>query len=127
MADISAIEKSIMGADENTLKVMADSIPYNIYSKLSPEARLKLTEARGGIAPDAVRSIMVGSNRIYLPSGKISELVKQLRGVSNLHENATVMLPTEMVSIIEGRTQEEKFESVSVAKTLRYFADMMEQ
>lgn len=45
MTNIAAIEKSIMTADENTLREMAGNIGMEIYSRLSPEARQRLAGA----------------------------------------------------------------------------------
>lgn len=42
MVNIQAIEKSIMTADEKTLKEMAGNINVVVYGQLSPEARKRL-------------------------------------------------------------------------------------
>lgn len=42
--NINAIEKSVMTADEAMLKVMAESMPYEIYSRLSVDARSRLAK-----------------------------------------------------------------------------------
>ena len=45
MANIQAIEKAVMTTtDENMLKQMAESMPYDIYQQLSPEARGRLSK-----------------------------------------------------------------------------------
>lgn len=121
MANIAAIEKAVMTtADEKMLKQMAESMPYDIYQQLSPEARGRLSKVYG------TERVVPGSEPISVPLRK-TVLVKQLREVANYHENATMMLPIEIVSVIEGRMQEQKFEKVDVAKVLRYVADMMEE
>ncbi len=52
MLDIQAIEKAVMTADEKMLKQMAESMPFDIYNKLSPEARSRL-KAYGKEVPAA--------------------------------------------------------------------------
>lgn len=48
MVDIQAIEKAVMTTtDEKMLKQMAESMPYDIYQQLSPEARSRLSKATG--------------------------------------------------------------------------------
>jgi len=45
MANIAAIEKAVMTtADEKMLKQMAESMSYDIYQRLSPEARGRLSK-----------------------------------------------------------------------------------
>lgn len=44
MANIAAIEKAVMTADEKTLEQMAGNIAFEIYQQLSPEARSRLTK-----------------------------------------------------------------------------------
>ena len=52
MANIQAIEKAVMTtADEKMLKQMAESMPYDIYQQLSPEARSRLAKAYGKEVP----------------------------------------------------------------------------
>lgn len=52
MANIEAIEKSVMTTtDEKLLKQMAESMPFDIYSRLSPEARSRLVKAYGKEVP----------------------------------------------------------------------------
>jgi len=52
MANIAAIEKAVMTtADENMLKQMAESVPYDIYQQLSPEARGRLAKVYGKEVP----------------------------------------------------------------------------
>lgn len=126
MANIQAIEKAVMTTtDEKMLKQMAESMPYDIYQQLSPEARGRLSKVYG------TERVVPGSEPISLPLRKTDTLnfalVKQLREIAIHHEKGTMMLPIEIVSIIEGRTQEQKFEKVGVAKVLRYVADMMEE
>ncbi len=126
MANIVAIEKAVMTtADEKMLKQMAEGMPYDIYQQLSHEARGRLSKALG------TERMVPGPEQISVPLRKTDvlnfALVKQLREIAKQHEKATMMLPIEIVSIIEGRTQEQKFEKVGVAKVLRYVADMTEE
>jgi len=52
MANIAAIEKAVMTtADEKMLKQMAESMPYDIYQQLSPEARGRLSKVYGKEVP----------------------------------------------------------------------------
>ena len=52
MANIAAIEKAVMTtADEKMLKQMAESMPYDIYRQLSPEARGRLAKVYGKEVP----------------------------------------------------------------------------
>ncbi len=44
MANIAAIEKAVMTADEKTLKEMGGNIGTQIFGRLSPEARGRLAE-----------------------------------------------------------------------------------
>lgn len=54
MVNIAAIEKSIMTADEKTLKEMAGNIGMEIYNRLSPEARQRLSGVYGGAGVGAI-------------------------------------------------------------------------
>lgn len=54
MANIQAIENAVMTTtDENMLKQMAESMPYDIYQQLSPEARGRLAKTYGKQVPAA--------------------------------------------------------------------------
>lgn len=121
MVNIAAIEKSIMTADEKTLKEMAGNIGMEFYQQLSPEAKQRLS---GVIVMAQPTNISKEEAIIEL---SIYTLVKQLREAAEHHKKAIVMLPTEIVSLIEGRTQEAKFENISVGKVLQYIADMLEE
>lgn len=53
--------------------------------------------------------------------------MKQLREEAKKYEKSRMMLPAELVAVIEGRKQESRWEKISVAKVMRYVADMLEE
>lgn len=57
----------------------------------------------------------------------MNQIVEQIREESKKYEKSQMMmLPAELVAIIQGK-QESKWEKISVAKVLRYVADMLEE
>ncbi len=57
----------------------------------------------------------------------MNELVKAIREEAKKYEKSSMMLPAELVAVINGRKQESKWEKISVAKVMRYVADMLEE
>lgn len=57
----------------------------------------------------------------------MNEIVKQIREESRKYEKSQMMLPAELVAVIEGKKKEKKWEQISTAKVLRYVADMLEE
>ncbi len=73
MANIQAIEKSVMTTtDENMLKQMAESMPFEIYQQLSPEARQRLSRVSGGTGAVAF-TMPLTKKRSYIKGFSISE------------------------------------------------------
>ena len=50
-----------------------------------------------------------------------------MREESKKYEKSQMMLPVELVAVIEGRTEESGWQEISKAKVLRYVADMLEE
>lgn len=57
----------------------------------------------------------------------INDIVRQLRDDAKNYEKTVIVIPVEMIAVIEGRTQEKKFGHISAAKVIRYIADMLEE
>jgi len=57
----------------------------------------------------------------------MNQLVKTMREESKKYEKSQMMLPVELVAVIEGRTEESGWQEISKAKVLRYVADMLEE
>lgn len=55
---------------------------------------------------------------------KIMELIRE---EAKKYEKSDVMLPVELVAVIEGRKKEASWQNINTAKVLRYVADMMEE
>lgn len=53
-------------------------------------------------------------------------LVLMMRSLSKTSINVNIMLPVEVVDIIEGK-QEKSFKEISVSKVLSYLASMLEE
>lgn len=53
--------------------------------------------------------------------------MKAIREEAKKYEKSNMMLPVELVAVIEGRRQESKWDKISTAKVLRYVADMLEE
>ena len=66
--NIQAIEKSIMTADEKTLKEMAGNISVEVYRQLSPEARMKLSGHLVPVRGNGVQAQPVTSSK---PQGNV--------------------------------------------------------
>ena len=57
----------------------------------------------------------------------INKIVKLLRKEAEKYEKATMMLPVEMITVINGEKQEKELEYINTAKVIRYVADMLEE
>ena len=58
---------------------------------------------------------------------KINELVNLLREASKDSENRQMLLPIEVVNVINGKKQEKSWEKISMGKVMYYLADMLEE
>lgn len=91
MVNIAAIEKSMMTADEKTLKEMAGNIGMEIYSRLSPEARQRLSGVHGGTG--ASLGAIAGRIDTFKTPSTVVTTVKELKDtISELPEAAHVWL-----------------------------------
>lgn len=57
----------------------------------------------------------------------MNQLVKAIREEARKYEKSSMMLPAELVAVIEGRRIEAAWRKISTAKVLRYVADMLEE
>lgn len=58
---------------------------------------------------------------------KINDLVNLLREVSKDYEKTTMLLPVEVVNVINGNKQEKSWKKISMGKVIYYLADMLEE
>ena len=58
---------------------------------------------------------------------KINDLVNLLREASKGCENRQMLLPIEVVNVINGKKQEKSWEKISMGKVMYYLADMLEE
>ena len=57
----------------------------------------------------------------------INDLVNLLRETSKDYENKQMVLPIEVVNVINGKKQEKSWEKISMGRVLYYLADMLEE
>lgn len=57
----------------------------------------------------------------------INKIVKLLRKEAEKYEKATMMLPVEMIAVINGEKQEKELGYINTAKVIRYVSDMLEE
>ena len=58
---------------------------------------------------------------------KTNELANLLRQNSKQFENKYVLLPTELIKVIQGNEVEESWSEISIEKVVYYLADMLEE
>jgi hypothetical protein len=58
---------------------------------------------------------------------KINDLVNLLREASKDYEKTTMLLPIEVVNVINGKKQEKSWGKISTGKVMYYLADMLEE
>ncbi len=58
---------------------------------------------------------------------KINDLVNLLRETSKDYENKQMVLPIEVVNVINGKKQEKSWKKISMRKVMYYLADMLEE
>ncbi len=56
----------------------------------------------------------------------MDKIVKLIREEAKKYEKCNIMLPVELIAVIEGRKEEASWQNINTAKVLRYVADMME-
>lgn len=57
----------------------------------------------------------------------INDLVDILRELSKNYKDEQVLLPSEIVDIINGKKQEKSWEKIDIGKVMHYLADMLEK
>lgn len=55
------------------------------------------------------------------------ETIDVLRELAKINKERIMMLPTEIVDIIEGKSTEKSWKDIDISKVMNYIASMMEQ
>ncbi len=58
---------------------------------------------------------------------RINDLVNVLRKASKDYEKTPILLPIEVVKVINGKKQEKSWEKISMGRVIYYLADMLEE
>lgn len=97
MVNIQAIEKSIMTADEKTLKEMAGNIGMEIYGMLSPEARQRLSGVGTPTQPNHTKTRRA---RILTPEGRAGTLTLPIIPQRNVPKTEFERMMDEVAAVI---------------------------